>query len=379
MGIDFNKPVALYEQIENDIRAKIISGELKIGDKIGSQSELSKKYNVSLITVKRAVSNLINEGILFGRIGKGTYVARKTSSINHSIHKTIGLVLRDLRHPFFSLVVQSVEERAYQMGYNVLLSNSSGKIEKEEAQITHFENIGVDGLVIASMNLKYRASDKIKQLHENGFPYIMVSYMDDHDIYFVGTDNEKGAYLATEHLIKLGYENIGYINVEKNNLLGTVRKKGYEEALINYGREVSQDLVHNLESGMDRFEAAYKLGLRYNEFKLKPDALFFYSDVVALGFQKGITELGLRVPDDLAIVGYDDIYGAKLASSPLTTIRQASEKIGEIAVDSIIKRIEGKNVPLRVILEPRLIIRSSCGFDIKQKYSKNLKHKSVYT
>ena len=101
MGLNFKNPLALYEQIENDIKSKINKGELKIGDQIRSQSQLSKEYNVSLITVKKALSNLINKGILFSRVGKGTYIARKAKAVDISKHKSIGLVLRDLRHPFF--------------------------------------------------------------------------------------------------------------------------------------------------------------------------------------------------------------------------------------------------------------------------------------
>ena len=119
MGLDFKNPLALYEQIENDIKSKINKGELNIGDQIRSQSQLSKEYNVSLITVKKALSNLINEGILFSRVGKGTYVARKAKAVDISKHKSIGLVLRDLRHPFFSMIVHSIEEKAYQIGYNI--------------------------------------------------------------------------------------------------------------------------------------------------------------------------------------------------------------------------------------------------------------------
>ena len=369
MSIDFNKPTPLYEQIEDDIKMKIASGELKVGDNVGSQSELSKEYGVSLITVKKALSNLGSEGILFSRIGKGTYVARRNKSINLSMHKTIGLVLRDLQHPFFSLIVHSVEESAYRMGYNVLLSNSSGNIEKEEGQITHFQDIGVDGLIIASMNLKYRASDKIRELHDEKFPYVMVSYVDDKDIYFVGTDNQKGAFLATEHLINMGYKKIGYISSESGNLLGLVRRGGYEKALLENGIGVDENLIHHIRADKDRFESAYRLGLNFNDFNPRPDALFFYSDLVALGFQKGLAEIGVKIPDDLAIVGFDDIYGSKLAQTPLTTVGQPAHKIGEVAIDSIVKRIEGKDVPVRIIMEPRLIIRSSCGYNLKQKSS----------
>lgn len=361
MGIDFNKPTALYEQIEEDIRKKISSGHLKIGQKISSQNELSAQYNVSLITVKKALSNLIKEGILFSRIGKGTYVARKNRPLNLSKHKTIGLVLRDLKHPFFSLIVHAVEEEAYERGYNVLISNSSGKIEKEESQITHYENIGVDGLIIASLNLTYRPTKKIESLHRKKFPYIVVSYMQDKSIYYVGTDHEKGAFMAVEHLIKMGHKKIGYVNAEEGNLLGELRKKGYKKALNKYGLHADKRFSFRLETGKDRFQSGYELGLKFKHLKYKPEALFFYTDIVALGFQQGAIETGLKIPEDIAMIGFDDIDRAKYASSPLTTIKQKINKIGETAVTSVIDRIEGKEAQVRVIVEPELIVRESCG------------------
>jgi DNA-binding LacI/PurR family transcriptional regulator len=372
MGLDFKNPLALYEQIVNDIKSRINKGQLNIGDQIGSQSQLSKEYNVSLITVKKALSNLINEGILFSRVGKGTYVARKAKAVDISKHKSIGLVLRDLKHPFFSMIVHSVEEKAYQVGYNILLSNSSGRIDKEESQISHFEEIGVSGLIIASMSLLYRATDNIIKLHKRNFPYMMVSYMEDPDIYYVGTDNEKGAFMATEHLIKLGYKRIGYVNGGKGNLLGLLRKKGYERALKKYQKKIDPKLIFNLSLTEDRFKSGYQLGKDFLNLNPKPDALFFYTDLAALGFQRSIMELGLKIPGDVALVGFDNIELSKYASAPLTTIAQNANKIGELAVESVIKRIEGKETSVRTILEPELIVRASCGASKKNRSKKAL-------
>jgi DNA-binding LacI/PurR family transcriptional regulator len=369
MGINFNDPTPLYEQIENDIKFKITEGDLRVGDQVGSQHQLAKDYDVSLITIKKALSNLIAKGILFSRVGKGTYVARRSSSLAISGHKTIGLVLRDLKHPFFSLIVQAVEEKAYNMGYNILLSTSSGKIEKEESQINHFQEIGVDGLIIASMTLEYRATNKIRMLHESQFPYVMVSYMHDPDIWHVGTDNAKGMFMAAHHLIELGYNKIGFINSEEGNLLGTVRREGFVNCMRQHNKKIDEHFIIQLGKGKDRFKEGYEFGKNFKKIKHKPEALIFYNDITALGFQQGAIEIGMRIPDDIAVVGFDDIDRSKFAPSPLTTIRQPTDRIGEIAVETVIKRIEGKNARIRTTLEPELIVRSSCGIDIKRKKS----------
>lgn len=376
MSIDFNNPAPLYEQIENIIKDRISKGELKPGEQICSHHELSKKYDVSLITIKKALANLIKDGILFTRIGKGTYVAEtKKPKVDLVKHKTIGLVLRDLKHPFFSMIVHSVEEKAYGLGYNLLLSSSSGNIEKEESQIAHFRKLGVDGIIIASLNLEYRATKYIQKLHEENFPYIMVSYIHDPDYWYVGLDQELGGYIATEHLIKLGYKSIGYVHVGKGNLLCDVRKNGYSRALMEHdipynAKNIFYPSENQRDTEMDRFKLGYNFGKKFVKMKQAPEALFLYSDLVALGFQQSVNEEGLKIPDDVAIVGFDDIEIAKYASVPLTTIHQPADLIGKYAVETIQKRINNYDTSNRTILKPQLIVRDSSGTYLKNKNEK---------
>lgn len=369
--IDINDPTPLYEQVERDINRKIDSGILNVGEQIGSHQKLAKEYNVSLITIKKALSNLTRDGILFTRVGKGTYVSeRKSQNLELNKHKTIGLVLRDLNHPYFSLIVRSIEERAYELGYTLLLSSSSGNIEKEESQINHFRKLGVDGLIIASLSLEYRATDYLQKLHEENFPYIMVSYMHDPDYWYVGSNHELGGFLATEHLIKLGYDSIGYVHVGKGNLLSEVRKNGYYRALTENNMTFDSERIFILESdhtksGLDRFALGYDFGKDFIKVKKKPQALILYSDSLAMGFLKACNETKLRIPDDIGIIGFDDIEVAKHASTPLSTMRQNHDKIGFMAVDIIQKRLDGIDIGNRTVLKPTLIIRDSCGAKLR--------------
>ncbi len=365
--IDFGLRTPLYEQIVNDIRSKIERGELKPGEQIWTQQELAARYGVSLITVKNALAYLVNEGILYTRVGRGTFVAEKQArKINFSPNKTLGLVLRDLKHPYFSLIVHTVEERAYELGFNVLLSSSSNDIEKEENQINHFRSMGVDGLIIASLSLEYRATDYIQQLHKENFPYIMVSYIHDPEYWYVGSDHEQGGYMATEHLIKVGYRSIGYVHMGKGNLLSEVRKNGYYRALMEHDMSFRAESIHVLgsageDAGVDRFQLGYHFGKDFKDLADKPEALFFYNDVVALGFLKGAGEQQIKVPEDVAIVGFDDTVVARYASVPLTTIHQPVDQIGRLAVEILQKRIEKGDVGNRTVLKPTLVVRESCG------------------
>ncbi|MDP3149802.1 MAG: GntR family transcriptional regulator [Ignavibacteria bacterium] len=357
----------LHFQIRRDLEEKITNGQLRPGDQIASNNVLAQKYKVSLITVKKAVASLIESGLLFSRIGKGTYVADKAQSrMSIKKQKNIGIVLRDIKHPFFSMILHSIEERAFELNYNILLSNSGGKIQKEESIIKRFQEMDVDGLIIASLSLQYRATPLIQKLHNENFPYIMISYMHDPEYWYIGSDHELGGYMATQYLLKIGYDKIGYVHLGSGNLLSEVRKNGYYRALMEHNIDYKNERIfhldtENFDSGANRYQLGYKFGIKFSKLKKRPEALFFYTDVAALGFIQAVTGKGMKVPDDVAVIGYDDVEMSAYAATPLTTVRQPTDKIGMKAVEIIRDRIEGKEIGNRTIFKPTLVIRKSCG------------------
>jgi DNA-binding LacI/PurR family transcriptional regulator len=361
MPIDLHDSTPLYLQIVDDIKSKILSKKLRVGDQLGSHAELASFYGVSLITVKKALATMIYEGIIYSRVGKGTYVAEPLLDTDRREHQTIGLVLRDIRSPFFSRVMHSVEESAYELGYHVLLSNSSGRAEKEEAQIARSRKFGVKGMIIASMTHKYHATPTIRRLLHERFPFVMVSYIEDEDVPFVGSDHELGGYLATDYLIKRGYQKIGYINGEKGNLVGGLRRRGYEAALRAHGRRIDKGLIFQLlrRGEWHDYQSGYEIGKRFGKLNVKPDAVFVYNDLSALGFEDAILDQGLKIPEDVAIVGFDDIERGRHAVIPLTTMRQPTDVIGREAMELLVKQMEGKEAPIRKVLKPELVIRES--------------------
>lgn len=363
MTLDFSDPTPLYKQIAKNIKSKINSDVYKIGDKIPSQRVLAEQYDVSMITVKKAISDLINEEILYSRVGKGTYVARKSRRTNLNDAKTIGLVLSDLKSPYFSLISHGVEMKASEEEYNLLLSNSSGKFEKEERLIHRFLDIGVDGLIIASMSHEYRANKTIRQLHADGYPCVVVSFIADDDIYRVGTDHKAGSSMATRHLIEHGYRNIGYINAEQGNILGELRLQGFEQAMEDAGLPVKDEFCYSYpyKGEWNDHQSGYEIGVRMLENEQMPEAVFVYNDLGALGLESALTEQGLSIPDDMGIIGFDDIERSSYCSVPLTTVRQPTERIGKLAVKKLVHLINGENPTVQTILKPRLIKRDSCG------------------
>lgn len=362
MPIDVRNSTPLYLQIIDEVKSKIARKELKPGDQLGSHAELASSYKVSLITVKKALATMIQEGILYSRVGKGTYVAQSSVDAPRLEQKTIALVLQDFSSPFFSRMMHSVENAAYELGYHILISNSSGKAEKEDAQITRFKKFGVSGLIIASMSHRYHATPTIRRLLREAFPFVMVSYIADEDVPFVGSDHKLGGYMATEHLIKLGYERIGFVDGEKGNLVGCLRKQGYVEALRAYGRRPDKRLLFRLRMKGERhdYQSGYEIGKKIPKLDVKPDAIFVYNDLAALGFEDAVLERGLRIPEDIAIVGFDDIERGEYATVPLTTIRQPTDAIGKQAMELLLRFMTGKRNSIRRVVKPELVIRESC-------------------
>jgi DNA-binding LacI/PurR family transcriptional regulator len=366
MKIDEHSNGPLYVHVANDIKKKIASGKLKSGDQLSTQAELAVQYSVSLITIKKALSELSREGVVFGRAGKGTYVASRTTRVDFTKLKTVGFVLRDLESPFFSKILSSVEKELSEEKINLLLSSTAGREDREDILIQHFLDIGVSGLIIASMSREYIASPIIRKLHRENFPYVVVSYIADEDIAYVGTDHEEGAFIATQHLIQLGYEKIGYINGvngERGSLLGDLRKAGFLRALQyhNVKYDPAYEYRFQLRGEWNDYQSGYDIGLDFSGLTNRPDAVFAFDDLSALGFQKAVLDKGLKVPHDIAIVGFDDIRRGVTAPVPLTTIHQPLVEIGQAAVDIVNKRITGQPVQTRRILKPVLIVRESCG------------------
>ncbi|UCH09439.1 MAG: GntR family transcriptional regulator [Fidelibacterota bacterium] len=363
MSIDYTSPTPLFRQIAEDIKAQISFGKLKVGDQLPSQAELAREYGTSLTPVKKALFELIKDGFVYGRVGKGTFVASEEKSVDRQKLRAIGLVLTDLTNPFFSLIVRSIQEQASEKGYSIMLFDTGSREELEESQIAHFREIGVSGLIIASMSGPHRATPTLRSLQSEKYPFIMVSYVEDEDISYIGSDHRYGAFLATEHLIKLGRKRIGYLSGEKGNVLGELREEGYLHALEQHQLPVDKSLIYNLpqRGEWNRYQCGYEVGQLVASQSMRPDAIFAYNDIAALGFQQAVLAQGLNVPGDIALVGFDDIERDLYAPVPLTTVHQPTRRIGRMAVDRLIDLINESGSVFRIFLKPRLVQRESCG------------------
>jgi LacI family transcriptional regulator len=225
---------------------------------------------------------------------------------------------------------------------------------------------GVDGIIFTSAHM---VDPNIVELAEEGFPMILINRRTYHPIVkekvdYIGVDNILGGFLAVEHLIRLGHKRIGMIGGSSESSVGFERLEGGKKALTTYGIEVIAD---NFLEGDFLKGSGYQGGKKFLKMDEPPTAIFATNDYMAMGTYQAIVEEGKRVPEDIALIGFNDIEFAAMKGIELTTISQKKYEMGVLSVKTLVEKIEGERVgsPKEIILEPELIIRKTCGFHFK--------------
>lgn len=249
---------------------------------------------------------------------------------------------------FYGTFLSNFEYEARKKGYNILISGT----DADESYLDVARKRSLDGIVIVGVE---RASD-IKGLKQNGIPTILVdSYGMDKALSSVTIDDQNGGFLATEYLIGMGHRSIGmatgFLTQEGVN---TERLKGYEKAIANHGLDCRQ-----VFSGTVSYEYGFTLGLALAKSPDRPTAVFATADILAFGLIKGLKQGGLKIPDDISVVGFDDGFLASNMEPALTTIRQDVDGKARIAAQMIIDAIEGKGNGSNIILPVSLVQRES--------------------
>jgi LacI family transcriptional regulator len=267
----------------------------------------------------------------------------------------IGVIVADIANPFFSAVVKGMGKAAKELGYSIILQDTSEDYENEEEAIQIMISEQVDGLLITPVQTEKRS---IRMLQQSGIPFVLVArHFSDVDTDYVVADDVQGGYLATTHLLEKGHEKIAFINGPSYNSSAIERFKGYKKALAEHDIELYEELIRNGALTMeDGYTHGRALLMGHDS---RPTALFTFSDFVALGAMKAVHEVGLRIPGDIAIVGYDDIDFAFCLESPLTTIRFPKREMGEEVVSLLERKMNGEECHSRLKMPVELVVRQS--------------------
>ncbi|KYD10696.1 hypothetical protein B4119_2407 [Parageobacillus caldoxylosilyticus] len=324
--------------------------------------DVAKLANVSTATVSRVLRNADNvkeetrkrvleaiEKLHYQPNVLGRYLRRMET-------ETILVVVPDMTNPFFSKVLRGIESVAIQNGYRVLLGDTQNNVRLEEEYLNLLHQKQVDGTIF----LTARINKELMEEMSRQFPIVLAcEYLEGATIPTVSIDNISSARKATEHLIKLGHRRIAHLSGPMNIILSRDRLRGYQQAMMQYELDVEPVLI---QEGDFSYESGYNLTLKLLALKNPPTAIFAANDEMAIGAIKAIRKLSLRVPDDIAVVGFDDIKIASIFEPNLTTISQPMFEIGEKAMNLLLQLMEGKKLDRRqFVLEDRLIVRDSCG------------------
>lgn len=326
-----------------------------------TMADVAREAGVSLMTVSRAVND--KDGIsdttryriqaIAERLGyRPSLIARSLVTDRTS---TIGLVVIDNANPFFSEVARGVEHAAYDAGYNVYLCNTEEDAQRELDVLRSLEEQRVDGVILCSSRLD---DDQLQTALKSHSATVLINRSlpgDKHGTVLVA--DVEGARMAVEHLLGQGHRAIGFLAGPLRSFSGQQRKLGYHAALADAGIDLPESWQRHclpiVESGR---EATQYLLNTHTELT----ALFCYNDLVAVGALQACKHLGRRVPEDIAIVGFDDIQLAALVTPALTTCRVPMYGMGREALQMLIERINDCVTDCTPVeFQPQLIIRDS--------------------
>ncbi|QUJ69484.1 substrate-binding domain-containing protein (plasmid) [Photobacterium sp. GJ3] len=329
---------------------------------MATMKDIARLAGVSTSTVSHVInkSRFVSEEIAarVNRAAKELNYAPSALARSLKVNRTqtIGMLVTTSTNPFFGEVVKGVERSCYQKGYNLILCNTEGDSERMKASIDTLLQKRVDGLLLMCSTLEGEQIDVFER-----YPDIPVVVMDWGPMSFVSDkiqDNSyQGGYLAARYLIDCGHQEIGCITGPLIKHQAQIRYEGFKHALSEAGLVVQHDWIvesdFECEGGYHAFNKIFASGSL-------PSVIFACNDMMAMGVINAANEKGIRIPEDLSLIGYDDIHIAKFMTPSLTTIHQPKYRLGQAAVETLLKRINKEITEPQVVqLEPTLVVRKS--------------------
>ncbi|MFC5647592.1 GntR family transcriptional regulator [Paenibacillus solisilvae] len=372
------KRVPLYKQIEQYLLDQIRLNNWQPNHKLPSETELAEKFNVSRLTIKKAMQNLMEEGLLYRIQGKGTFLSSNLSgepiaySMDYSdSDKQSVAFITPLAKTIRSLhLINGIEEELSKRGYHMIFCKTFNSKQLEKQMIQEVIRKGVSGIIIYPVEGE-TYNEKILELTINQFPLVIVDrYLQGLDTNYVCADNVQGAYDATNHLIERGHTKIGIISTHSQGTSSIKdRLTGYEKALAEHNipiehrlrilhfhvDQVNQIIYNGIIS--EYIKEELRLFLRQN-----PDmtAVFAVNSAIGLSVMETAIEIGLRIPEDLSVIFFDDYEYSGYSKIPPTYVNQHEYEIGTESAKLIISVIENPDQERqKVIIPTELVVRKS--------------------
>jgi len=344
-----------YLQIKNKIKQNIKNGS--ITGKLPGERVLAKQLNVSYMTVRKAIMELVEEGILYKFTTKGTFVSHRKMSpkITHNIGFFIDEKIREgISSPYYSLIFKALEKEITKNGYNLILFSDSDNLNPLNNKKK------IDGAIICCFP---RIENKIQEIKKLLPIVLLDNTASDKSIPSVTIDNFNSCRECTKYLWSLGHKRIGFISGLMDSDVSKDRFLGYKSALNDNGLEEDKTLIFK---GDYSYESGEKGAEYFLALPKPPTAIICANDSMAIGAMKMIREKGLNIPEDISVIGFDDIEVASKVFPPLTTIAAPIKEIADKSVTMLLSAINGNDLDYQhVILPAHLIIRDSCSTEKK--------------
>jgi len=327
--------------------------------------DVAKRAGVSVATVSRVIN---------GSPNVAPKTAQAVSAAMQELHftpnglarglalnrtKTIALLLPSIVNPLYAQMAKGVEDVAHSKGYNVLLCNTDENVAKERSYVDMLLERRVDGLLLMTTRLE---REDFAKLSERALPFVIIGRnIETLDANMVYTDYVLGGYLATEHLVEAEYECIAHISGPLSQLESREKLLGYQQALRQHRLAGDEQYV---VAGDNEIEGGYLAAMKLLNMSPRPQAIFAANDLMAIGALDAAKTQNLRVPQDVAIVGFDDITMAAHVEPRLTTVAHPVHKMGLIAARLLFDDIDSGTAEAfgqKIFIRPKLRVRNSCG------------------
>jgi GntR family transcriptional regulator of arabinose operon len=368
----------LYLQVVSYLKDRISDGTFSPASTLPSEKDLTSLLGVSRPTVRHALKILIEEGLVERVPGRGSFVTGAQTLPLRARTGNLALIGPEMRDSFLMHLVTGAEYVASQNDYHLILCNAGNQISIEQKHLRDlWAGEKVDGFVIMLADAP-QPHRTLRELVQADVPIILIDrYFKDLAKPFVVSDNRQGAYQAVRHLIELGHSRIGFVT-RPNLYVSSVaqRLEGYKRALDEAGLEYDSSLVfQGLLPYLSEVQVLEKPSPRLAEYdreairgflsrKDRPSAVLVCNDIIAVQVLEVCREMEVRIPQDMAVVGFDDDTVAPLVTPPLTTVRQQRHEMGARAVSMLLDVLNGKPVEQQVFLPVELVVRESCGADL---------------
>lgn len=284
-------------------------------------------------------------------------------SLRHSKTNTIGVIIPEIIHDFFATVISGIEDVAYGAGYNVIITQSNESLEREKTDIKALYNSRVDGLLI-SLSRETETYDHIQAVIDRGVPVVFFDRVIDGPYNKVIVEDIGGAREATQHLIDQGCKRIAHIAGPANLAISKERQQGYTETLK--ANNIAIDPQYIVSCPQPTIEEGRKAAEKLFSLAQPPDAVFATNDPIALGVMQAAKAKGLRIPQDVAVVGFSNWLFSSIMDPALSSVDQPGFQMGKEAAQMLLKQIAVKNKdsnknvePEKKVLKAKLVIRES--------------------